>query len=133
MSRICWPNVSASSCRTKPFGISMVREIRPRSTLGVKLKRATGSTRRYVVSGSEVFVTINGQRQYLWRAVDQDGDLIRRSSSNPVGTRYCDLRRGDSSGGLLNSQRQEPCELVTDKLGSYRVMPTSGRHARCHP
>ena len=24
----------------------------------------------------EVFVTINGQRQYLWRAVDQDGDLI---------------------------------------------------------
>ena len=24
----------------------------------------------------EVFVTIHGQRQYLWRAVDQDGDLI---------------------------------------------------------
>ena len=24
----------------------------------------------------EVFVTINGQRQYLWRAVDQDGELI---------------------------------------------------------
>ena len=24
----------------------------------------------------EVFVTIRGQRQYLWRAVDQDGDLI---------------------------------------------------------
>ncbi len=24
----------------------------------------------------EVFVTINGQRQYLWRAVDQDGDVI---------------------------------------------------------
>ena len=24
----------------------------------------------------EVFITINGQRQYLWRAVDQDGDLI---------------------------------------------------------
>ena len=24
----------------------------------------------------EVLVTINGQRQYLWRAVDQDGDLI---------------------------------------------------------
>ena len=23
----------------------------------------------------EVFVAINGQRQYLWRAVDQDGDL----------------------------------------------------------
>ena len=24
----------------------------------------------------EVFVTIHGQRQYLWRAVDQDGDVI---------------------------------------------------------
>ena len=24
----------------------------------------------------EVFVTINGRRQYLWRAVDQDGDVI---------------------------------------------------------
>ena len=23
-----------------------------------------------------VFVTINGERQYLWRAVDQDGDVI---------------------------------------------------------
>src|SRR5579864_6559259 len=24
----------------------------------------------------ELFVTINGQQQYLWRAVDQDGDVI---------------------------------------------------------
>lgn len=24
----------------------------------------------------EVFVTIQGQRQYLWRAIDQDGDII---------------------------------------------------------
>ena len=24
----------------------------------------------------ELFVTIQGQRQYLWRAVDQDGDII---------------------------------------------------------
>ena len=24
----------------------------------------------------EVFVTIRGRRQYLWRAVDQDGDLL---------------------------------------------------------
>ena len=24
----------------------------------------------------EVFVRINGERQYLWRAVDQDGDVI---------------------------------------------------------
>ncbi len=53
----------------------------------------------------EVFVTINGERQYLWRAVDQDGDLIDRRFFRT----------------LLKSQRQEPVRLVTDKLGSYRV------------
>ena len=64
-----------------------------------------------------VFVTINGQRQYLWRAVDQDGDLIdilvqpRRDAR--TARRF--FRR------LLNSQRQEPVRLVTDTLGSYRV------------
>ena len=40
----------------------------------------------------EVFVTINGQRQYLWRAVDQDGDLID-ILVQPVWT---GVQRGDS-------------------------------------
>ena len=65
----------------------------------------------------EVFVTINGQRQYVWRAVDQDGDLIDilvqpRRDAGAAG-RF--LRR------LLKSQRQELVRVVTDKLGSYRV------------
>ena len=65
----------------------------------------------------EVFVTINGQRQYLWRAVDQDGDVIDilvqpRRDGRAARTFF---RR------LLKSQRQAPCRLVTDKLGSYRV------------
>jgi putative transposase len=29
----------------------------------------------------EVFIRINGQQQYLWRAVDQDGDVIDHSGS----------------------------------------------------
>ena len=33
----------------------------------------------------EVFVAINGQRQYLWRAVDQDGDLIDLLVQPPSG------------------------------------------------
>ena len=65
----------------------------------------------------EVFVTINGQRQYLWRAVDQDGDLIdilvQPRRDGRAARRF--FRR------LLKSQRQEPVRLVTDKLGSYRV------------
>ena len=65
----------------------------------------------------EVFVTINGQRQYLWRAVDQDGDLIDllvQPRRDGRAARRC-FRT------LLRSQRQEPSRLVTDKLGSYRV------------
>ena len=32
----------------------------------------------------EVFVTIQGQRQYLWRAVDEDGDVIDILSPVPA-------------------------------------------------
>ena len=65
----------------------------------------------------ELFVSINGKRQYLWRAVDQDGDVIdilvqpRRDAA--AARRF--FRR------LLKSQRLEPFRLVTDKLGSYRI------------
>ena len=65
----------------------------------------------------EVFVAINGQRQYLWRAVDQDGDLIDLLVQPRLDGRAA--RRFFRT--LLKSQRQEPCRLVTDKLGSYRV------------
>ena len=41
----------------------------------------------------EIFVAITGQRQYLWRAVDQDGDLIDLL----VQPRRDGGRRGDSS------------------------------------
>ena len=65
----------------------------------------------------EVFVTINGQRQYLWRAVDQDGDLIdlllQPRRDGRAARRF--FRQ------LLKRQRQKPSRLVTDKLGSYRV------------
>ena len=65
----------------------------------------------------EVFVTINGQRQYLWRAVDQDGDLIdlpvQPGRDGRAARRF--FRK------LSKGQRQEPVRLVTDKLSSYRV------------
>ena len=31
----------------------------------------------------ELFVTIRGQRHYLWRAVDQDGDVLDSPSTAP--------------------------------------------------
>ena len=65
----------------------------------------------------EVFVTINGQRQYLWRAVDQDGDLIDLL----VQPRRDGRAARRVFRKLLKGQRQEPMRLVTDKLGSYQV------------
>jgi putative transposase len=73
----------------------------------------------------EVFVLIQGQRHYLWRAVDQDGDvidiLVQRRRDARAARRF--FRK------LLKGQGSEPRWLITDALGSYRaahrsVMPT---------
>ena len=73
----------------------------------------------------ELFVTIRGQRQYLWRAVDQDGDvidiLVQSRRDRRAAKRF--FRK------LLKGQGCEPRRLVTDKLRSYgaahrTVMPS---------
>ena len=65
----------------------------------------------------EVFLTINGRRQYLWRAVDQDGnvlDILVQCGATP---------RPPSGSSANSSSRQcaSPRVLVTDKLRSYGV------------
>jgi putative transposase len=63
----------------------------------------------------EVFITIHGEQQYLWRAVDQDGDtidiLVQRRRNQRAAERF--FRR------LLKGQGGEPRWLMTDKLKSY--------------
>jgi putative transposase len=65
----------------------------------------------------EVFVKINGKHQYLWRAVDQGGQVVdvflqaRRTAK--AAKRF--FKR------LLKQHRSEPRKIVTDKLGSYGV------------
>jgi putative transposase len=65
----------------------------------------------------EVFVKIQGRQQYLWRAVDQDGEVVdvflqgRRDGA--AAKRF--FKR------LLKSQHGEPRKIVTDKLRSYGV------------
>jgi transposase-like protein len=77
-------------------------------------------------------VTINGQPQYLWRAVDQDGDqidiLVQPRRDGRAARRF--FRR------LSNSGRQEPVRLVSDKLGSpmtRRDTRTIGPKSRTNP
>ena len=73
----------------------------------------------------EVTVSIQGQRRYLWRAVDQDGDVIEILVQKRKDTRAAER----FFTKLLKSQSQTPLEFTTDRLGSYRaakrqVMPS---------
>ena len=65
----------------------------------------------------EVFLTINGRRHYLWRAVDQDGNvldiLVQPRRDAKAAKRF--FRK------LLTKQCRVPRVLVTDKLRSYQV------------
>ena len=64
-----------------------------------------------------MFVEINGTQQYLWRAVDQHGnvlDVLVQSRRNAVAAKKF-FRQ------LLKGLRYVPRVMVTDKLASYQV------------
>ena len=65
----------------------------------------------------EVFVKIQGQQQYLWRAVDQDGEVVDV---------FLQARRDGKAAKrffkrLLKNHTGELRKIVTDKLRSYGV------------
>ena len=73
----------------------------------------------------EVFVTIQGRQQYLWRAVDEDGDvldiLLQSHWNRRAAVRFFRT--------LLKTQGRIPRRLITDQLRSYAaacrtVMPS---------
>jgi putative transposase len=73
----------------------------------------------------EVVITINGEKRYLWRAVDQDGYVLDEIVQIRRNTRAAKrlLER------LLRKQGCPPRRMITDKLGSYgaarrKIMPT---------
>src|ERR1700750_3039953 len=63
----------------------------------------------------EMVVRIRGERLYLWRAVDHEGEildmLVQRRRDKRAAVRL--MRK------LLKSQGSTPAVIVTDKLGSY--------------
>ena len=74
----------------------------------------------------EVFIRIDGQQHYLFRAVDQDGQaldvLVQKRRNKAAAARFF--------GRLLKQQCRAPRRLVTDKLRSYaaahrEVMPNT--------
>ena len=62
-------------------------------------------------------IQINGKQRYLWRAVDQDGEVVdvylQAKRDGAAAKRF--FRR------LLRSHGGEPRKIVTDKLRSYGV------------
>jgi putative transposase len=62
-------------------------------------------------------VKINGEKHYLWRAVDQDGEVVdvylQAKRDGPAAKRFF-KKLSRSHGG-------EPRKIVTDKLRSYGV------------
>ncbi len=65
----------------------------------------------------EVFVKIDGIQHYLWRAVDQDGEIV-----DVFLQRRCDGKAAKRFfTRLLKTHRMEPRKIVTDKLRSYGV------------
>jgi putative transposase len=64
----------------------------------------------------EVFVKINGERHYLWRAVDHEGEVLES---------YVSKRRDRKSAlkFIRKSMKRngQPIIIVTDKLRSYRA------------
>ena len=64
----------------------------------------------------EVFVKINGETHYLWRAVDQEGEVLETFVS----------KRRDRNAALgflkkIMKRHGKPKSIVTDKLPSYRA------------
>ncbi|MER5846124.1 IS6 family transposase [Streptomyces sp. NPDC002012] len=92
---------------------------------------ADGLRRRRPRSGEkwhldEVFIKVNGELKYLWRAVDQNGNvldiLVQNRRDKTAARRF--FRR------LIRKTRTVPRVVVTDKLRSYsaahrEVMPSA--------
>jgi transposase-like protein len=76
----------------------------------------------------EVFVSINGKRMYLWRAVDNEGEVLeilvqsRRNKRSALKL----IRK------LLKKQGFVPDVIVTDKLPSYGAALRELSLSKCH-
>ena len=73
----------------------------------------------------EVFVRINGERHYLWRAVDHEGEVLEAFVT----------KRRDRRAALTFLKRTmkrygRPGSIVTDRLPSYRAAMNSLGNAR---
>ncbi len=106
-------------CWTLKFGPQIARNLNRR--------KSPPSPRWHL---DEMVCTIGGERMYLWRAVDDEGEVLDLvvQKSRDAGAALKLLKR------LLRNQRVEPQTITTDGLASYgsalRELGLSERHLR---
>jgi len=92
----------------------VVQQIRPQYSKRLKCRHHGFGDTFYI---DEVFVKIDGKQQYLWRAVDQGGEVVdvflQAHRDGEAAKRF--FKR------LLKHHNGEPRKIVTDKLRSYGV------------
>jgi putative transposase len=97
-------NYETIRCWTLKFGPAIARNL--------KRRRPPPGARWHL---DEMVVTIGGKRMWLWRAVDDEGEVldlvVQRRRDTATALRL--LRR------LLRNQPVEPLTIVTDGFGSY--------------
>ncbi len=91
------------------FGPLFAAEIRKR-----RVHRGSFSNWRWHLD--EVFVRINGETHYLWRAVDHEGEVLE-----VLATKRRDRRAALRFLRKVMKQYGRPKVIVTDKLPSYRA------------
>ena len=102
------------------FGPLFAAEIKRRRVL---FRRGCPEWRWHV---DEVFVKINGKTHYLWRAVDQGGEVLEA-----VATKRRDRRSALQFLKKLMKRYGRPLAVVTDRLPSYgAAMRAIGNAAR---
>ena len=91
------------------FGPMFANEIRKRRIEGIRT-----SNRRWHLD--EVFVKINGERHYLWRAVDHEGEVLESFV-----TKARDKKAALKFLKKAMQRHGRPEVIVTDRLRSYRA------------
>ncbi len=120
----------ARDCCFLRIDSQLVQHNGPAYARSIKKRRGTLGDTWYM---DEVYiVTVRGERRYLWRAVDQDGDvldiLVQKRKDKRAAMRFFKK--------LMKGQGRSAREMVTDKLPSYGaarkvIMPSSmHRHDR---
>jgi len=92
------------------FGPMFASEIRRKR---IEKLRAFSNWRWHI---DEVFVKINGERHYLWRAVDHEGEVL-----DAVVTKRRNKKAALKFLRKLMRRFGRPKEIVTDRLPSYRA------------